>query len=452
MMHIHILGIGGTFMSGLAQLAKACGFKVTGCDANCYPPISDLLKAQQIDWVEGYEETSLALKADLVIVGNAAKRGMPVLEAILNAKKPYVSGPQWLAENILKDKRVLAISGTHGKTTTTTMAVSILEHAGLKPSFLIGGVAPEFGTNARLGEGNWFVIEADEYDSAFFDKRPKFMHYRPEIAVINNLEFDHADIYPNLQAIQTQFHYFLRTIPQEGLLLAPKHVKAVDEVLHRGVFSALESIAVDRSADWQARIEDKVGQVFHVVHKDQKVAQVEWNLMGQFNVENALAALAACHQAGVAPQVSADVLSTFQSPKRRLELKYQNHGVTLYDDFAHHPTAIQNTLQALKDSGKYKRVLAVLEFGSYTMRKGVHADKMAQALGAAEKAFILSPSDFDIQPYTNTWQFPYTISSDKDELTRTVGQSLQAGDAVVVMSNKGMEAVHQKLIQSIDRN
>ncbi len=302
-MHLHILGVSGTFMSALALLARDAGFKVTGCDANCYPPVSDLLQAKGIEWTEGYEDSTQALKADCVIVGNAIKRGMPVLEAVLNTGKNYISGPQWLAENILPRYRVMAVSGTHGKTTTTSMLAFILHQAGLQPGFLIGGVAPNFNTSANLGEGEWFVIEADEYDSAFFDKRPKLMHYRPEVAILNNLEFDHADIYENLAAIQQQFHYYLKTIPAKGVVIKPRDDAALNEVLARGVFSAVNDLAFSGDATWRAELLDDSGQAFRVWHQGKVVTEVHWPLIGQFNVENGLAAIAASSFAGVWMQI-----------------------------------------------------------------------------------------------------------------------------------------------------
>lgn len=438
-------------MSALALLARADGHEVTGCDANCYPPVSDLLKAQGIYWTEGYEDTTLALKADLVIVGNAIKRGMPVIEAVLNAHKPYISGPQWLAENILPRYHVIADAGTHGKTTTTSMIAFILSEAGLKPGFLIGGVSSDFNTSARLGEGKWFVIEADEYDSAFFDKRPKFIHYRPDIAILNNLEFDHADIYADLPAIQQQFQYFLRTIPQQGLVIKPRDDVALNEVLARGYYSQLEETALDGDVTWRAELLDEAGQAFKVFHKGMLVAEVHWALIGRFNVENGLAAIAASHAAGVDCEVAAKALEKFTPVKRRLEVKSNRHQVTVYDDFAHHPTAIGKTLTALKDSGRHQRVMVVLEFASYTMRTGVHAQELAAALSVADQVFVLNPSDFDLSIFAEHWHVPHRILPNAEAIVGAIVPELCAGDAVIVMSNRGFDGIHLRLVEAIDK-
>jgi UDP-N-acetylmuramate: L-alanyl-gamma-D-glutamyl-meso-diaminopimelate ligase len=449
-MHLHILGIGGTFMSALALLAQDSGYTVTGSDAQCYPPISDLLKTKGIGWIEGYDEVDLALKADVVIVGNAIKRGMPVLEEVIKLGKNYTSGPQWLAENILLNYQVIAVSGTHGKTTTTSMLAWILEKAGLNPGFLIGGVSSDFKTSARLGTGQWFVIEADEYDSAFFDKRPKFMHYRPRIAILNNLEFDHADIYPNLEAIQQQFHYLLRTIPQNGLVIKPRDDKALNEVVARGQYSPIEELALDGDAQWSAKLIEDNGSVFKVLHRGEEVAEVKWALMGRFNVENGLAALVASMHAGVSPKIAAGALEEFTPVKRRLEVKSNKHGITVYDDFAHHPTAIRCTIDALKRSKKHARIFAVLEFASYTMRMGMHASEIGQALAPVQSAYILKPHDFNLDETLGKWGCPYRICKNIDEIVNEVTRQVQEGDAVLVMSNRGFNGIHEKLIHSID--
>ncbi|KTD24763.1 UDP-N-acetylmuramate-L-alanyl-gamma-D-glutamyl-meso-diaminopimelate ligase [Legionella lansingensis] len=449
-MHIHILGISGTFMSALAILAKEAGFKVSGCDANCYPPVSDLLTAKGIEWSEGYEDSTQALEADCVVVGNAMKRGMLVLEAVLNAGKNFTSGPQWLAENILHRYRVLAVAGTHGKTTTTSMLAVILEYAGLKPGFLIGGVAPNFNTSAHLGDGPWFVIEADEYDSAFFDKRPKLMHYRPEIAILNNLEFDHADIYANLAAIQQQFHYYLKTIPGKGVVIKPRDDVALNQVLSQGVFSQVEELALKGEATWRAEILDDSGQAFRVWHEGVVVAEVHWPLIGTFNIENGLAAMAASYHAGVKPEVAARALSEFKPVKRRLEVKADRHDITVYDDFAHHPTAITKTIHALKGSARHKRILVVLEFASYTMKSGVHSEAMAQALKDADYAYILNPEHFSLAHVVQDWICPYQILPDTNAIVQAVLEEVRAGDAVLVMSNRGFNGIHKHLVAQID--
>lgn len=437
-------------MSALALLARDTGYTVTGSDANCYPPISDLLAAKGISWTDGYEDASLALKADVVIVGNAIKRGMPVLEAVIEAGKSYTSGPQWLAENILSKYQVIAVSGTHGKTTTTSMVSWILDQAGLNPGFLIGGVSSDFKTSARLGSGEWFVIEADEYDSAFFDKRPKFMHYRPRIAILNNLEFDHADIYPNLEAIQLQFHYLLRTIPASGVAIKPRDDKALNEVIARGQYSRIEELALAGDAQWSVTLIEDNGSAFKVLHYGEEVAEVHWSLIGRFNVENGLAAIAASVNAGVSPKVAAEALERFTPVKRRLEVKSNKHGITVYDDFAHHPTAITRTIDALKRSNRHQRIFAVLEFASYTMRTGVHASEMAEALAPVNGAYILEPNDFNLKETVGNWTCPYQICKNTDEIANEVASQVQEGDAVLVMSNRGFNGIHQQLIHSID--
>ncbi|WP_131776030.1 UDP-N-acetylmuramate:L-alanyl-gamma-D-glutamyl-meso-diaminopimelate ligase [Legionella impletisoli] len=449
-MHLHILGIGGTFMSALAILAREAGFEVTGSDTNCYPPVSDLLNAKKIHLVEGYEDSELALKADCVIVGNAIRRGIPIIEDVLNAGKPYYSGPQWLAEHILSKYRVIAVAGTHGKTTTTSMLAYILHHAGCKPGFLIGGVAPNFDTSARLGKGEWFVIEADEYDSAFFDKRPKFMHYRPEMAILNNLEFDHADIYPDLAAIQQQFHYLLRTIPGKGAVLKPRDDEALNEVLEKGLFCKTEALALQGDATWRAELLEDSGQRFRVWHLGKAIAEVSWPLIGQFNVENGLAAMAASIHAGVKPEVAAQALSEYIPPKRRLEVKGSQHNITVYDDFAHHPTAIGKTIKALKNSRRHQRILVALEFASYTMRMGVHAGEMASALQGVDSLYALNPKDFDLAPFTRDWNFPYQLSPDTPTIVDLISQEAMPGDAILIMSNRGFDGIHQKIIDRID--
>jgi len=449
-MHLHVLGLSGTFMSALAILAKEAGFKVTGSDANCYPPVSDLLAAKNIPFTEGYEDSTEALKADCVVVGNAIKRGMPVIEAVLDAKKPYTSGPQWLADHLLPRYQVLAVAGTHGKTTTTSMLAFILEEAGLEPGFLIGGVATDFNTSARLGKGSYFVVEADEYDTAFFDKRPKFMHYRPQVAILNNLEFDHADIYADLPAIQQQFHYFLKTIPRSGLVIKPRDDVALNDVLARGEYCSLQDFSSSKDAFWSAELLDDVGLAFDVLQQGKKVATVDWSLIGRFNVENGLAAIAAAFSVGVKPSIAAKALEKFSPVKRRLEVKSARHGITVYDDFAHHPTAILKTLQALKDSLRHQRIFVVLEFASFTMRTGVHANDMADALSVADGVYVLNPSEFNLIDVVKNWRCPYQILPNTAAIIEKVVEALQAKDAVLVMSNRGFENIHTRLIKRID--
>ena len=439
-------------MSALALLAREDGYHVTGSDANCYPPVSDLLAAKGVHWTEGYEDTTNALKADCVIVGNAIKRGMPVMEAVLNASKPYTSGPQWLAEHILPRYRVFAIAGTHGKTTTTSMLAFILSQAGRNPGYLIGGVATDFNTSACLGSGDCFVIEADEYDSAFFDKRPKFMHYRPEVAVLNNLEFDHADIYENLPAIQQQFQYFLRTIPSKGTVIKPRDDEALNEVLERGVFCNVDELAFSGDSTWCAELLNESGESFRVWHRGEAVAEIHWSLIGRFNVENGLAAFAASFQAGVAPDVAARALEKFTPVKRRLEVKSTANGVTIYDDFAHHPTAIAKTINALKQSGRHQRIFVVLEFASYTMKTGVHAQTIGAALAEVDGAYLLSPEQFSLNDISKSWTFAHQLLPDTDAIINAVTPIVKEGDAILVMSNRGFEGIHQRLIAMTENN
>ena len=449
-MHLHFLGISGTFMSGLAILARAAGIQVTGSDTNCYPPISDLLASANIAWTPGYDDTTDALKADLVIVGNVMRRGMPVLDAVLEHRKPYTSGPQWLAEYILPRYQVLAVAGTHGKTTTASMSAFILDYCGYKPGFLIGGVVTDFNTNARLAEGDWFVIEADEYDSAFFDKRPKFMHYRPAIAVLNNLEFDHADIYADLAAIQTQMHYFLKTIRPSGHVLYPRADKALSEVMALGTFSQSETLGFSAEATWQAQLLKDSGEAFRVLYKGQQVAEVHWDLIGQFNVENALAALAACTHAGVEPNRAAEALTHFTPVKRRLEVKSAEFGVTVYDDFAHHPTAIEKTIIGLRQSGRHQRILVVIEFASYTMRTGVHGESVAAALAGADAVYIYSPEESSAWLHKiSTWRNSVRLLPKTEAIVSAVAAEAKPGDAVLVMSNRGFELIHARLTHAI---
>lgn len=449
-MKLHILGISGTFMSALALLAREAGHEVTGCDANCYSPVRELLQAHQIEWSEGYEVTKEALHADWIIVGNAVKRGMPVLEALLQAGKRYTSGPQWLAENILPHYRVIAVSGTHGKTTTTAMITHILSYAGMDPGYLIGGVAANTNTSAHMGKGAWFVIEADEYDSAYFDKRPKLMHYRPEVAVLNNLEFDHADIYPDLTAIEQQFHYYLKTIPPQGLVLVRRDDPALQAVIARGVFSRLQDMALESEACWRAKLQDVAGQKYEVWHEGCRVAEVNWPLIGRFNVENGLSAIAASFAAGVDPEIAAAALSSFQPVKRRLEVKAVCHGITLYDDFAHHPTAIAGTIEALKKSQRHRRILVVLEFASYTMRMGVHLHRMAEALAGVEKVFILNPASSVLPLEQVNWLSTCVICPSISVIIEEVVSEAIAGDAVLIMSNRGFDNIHQRIEQRLN--
>ena len=448
-MRLHVLGIGGTFMSALAFLARDAGFVVTGSDANCYPPISNLLQDRGIVWTEGYDNCEDMLKADVVIIGNAMKRGIPVIETLMDSKIPYFSGPEWLAQHILSKYRVIAIAGTHGKTTTTSMVAHILAEASLEPGFLIGGVAANFNSSFCLGAGSWFVIEADEYDTAFFDKRPKFMHYRPEVAILNNLEFDHADIYANLAEIQKQFHYLLRTIPSKGLVVMPQSEQALQEVVKQGLYCERQELSIGSDTAWRAELLEASGSAFQVFFDNKLVATVNWALIGQFNVENALAAMAASARAGVTPDIAARALESFVPVKRRLEVKSDQHDICIYDDFAHHPTAISKTIHALKSSGRHKRILVVLEFASHTMKMGVHKEALAHTFDGVDEAYFLKPEQFSLEALSAQWQFPNQICDSTAEIVTAVGAAAQSGDAILVMSNRGFESIHQRLAQEI---
>ncbi|HCV78657.1 MAG TPA: UDP-N-acetylmuramate:L-alanyl-gamma-D-glutamyl-meso-diaminopimelate ligase, partial [Pseudomonas sp.] len=371
-MHIHILGICGTFMGSLAVLAKEAGHRVTGSDANVYPPMSTQLEAQGIELTQGYDPAQLDPAPDLVVIGNALSRGNPAVEYVLDKGLPYVSGPQWLAEHVLQGRWVLAVAGTHGKTTTTSMLAWVLEHAGMSPGFLIGGVPQNFGISARLGGTPFFVVEADEYDSAFFDKRSKFVHYRPRTTILNNLEYDHADIFPDLAAIERQFHHLVRTIPSSGLIIHPTAETALVRVLEMGCWTPVQTTGA--GGQWQARLLAEDGSRFEVLFEGQVQGTVNWELTGQHNVANALATLAAARHVGVVPSLGVAALSEFRSVKRRMEKVAEVRGVTVYDDFAHHPTAIATTLQGLRARVGSERIIAVIEPRSNSMKLGAHRD------------------------------------------------------------------------------
>lgn len=449
-MRIHILGIGGTFMAGIAQLAKLAGHEVFGSDLNVYPPMSTQLEAAGIHYVNGYEPANIDFSVDQVIVGNVIRRGNPAMEFVLQKKIPYTSGPQWLAEQILHDRSVLAVSGTHGKTTTTSLLAWILEHAGLNPGFLIGGVAPNFGVSARKGKDPFFVIEADEYDSAFFDKRSKFIHYRPHTLILNNLEFDHADIFPNLAAIQQQFHYLVRTVPGNGLIIRNGLDKNLDDVLAKGCWTPVVLFGSE-NAKWQAKLIKLDGSSFAVLQNGVVVGEVHWNLLGQHNVNNALAALAAATNAGVSIKDALSALPLFKNVKRRLEVIGEKQGITVYDDFAHHPTAIAATLGGLRAKVGNARIVVVLEFGSYTMRVGVHKETIKHALSHADMIVCKKPLDdgWELEHLLKEFKQPTALYQSVDTLVEKTKPLLCPGDHVVIMSNSGFGGVHQKLLNAL---
>ncbi|MGQ4277060.1 UDP-N-acetylmuramate:L-alanyl-gamma-D-glutamyl-meso-diaminopimelate ligase [Pseudidiomarina sp. E22-M8] len=448
-MHIHILGVCGTFMGGIAALAKAMGHHVTGSDTAVYPPMSDQLAALGIDVYQGYDPAQLEPCPDLVIIGNVLSRGNPAVEAVLNQRIPYRSGAQWLHDALLQNKWVLAVAGTHGKTTTASMLAWILAQAGYQPGFLVGGVLANFGCSAQLGASDFFVIEADEYDTAFFDKRSKFVHYQPSTLILNNLEFDHADIFPDLAAIQTQFHHLVRIIPGYGKIIYPAADANIAQVLERGCWSeraTLASAAAGANADWQFKLVHPDANSFAVTHHD-KSATVDWELVGKHNAANAVMAMAAAHHVGVPLDVSAAALGEFKNTKRRLELLGTPNNIAIYDDFAHHPTAIASTLNALRAKVGSARIVAVLEPRSNTMKRGIHADQLDAALNAADSCFMLQPEGLQwaIADYVPTAKVTHTV----DELVTQLLRTLEPGDQVLIMSNGGFGGLHQRLLQEL---
>lgn len=447
-MHIHILGVCGTFMGGIALLARSAGHRVTGCDANVYPPMSTQLTEQGIALTDGYDPGQLALNPDLFVVGNTISRGNPLLEAILERNLPYVSGPQWLAENILQGRWVLGVAGTHGKTTTTSMLAWILEEAGLNPSFLVGGVPQGFGVSARLTDSPFFVIEADEYDTAFCDKRSKFVHYRPRTAVLNNLEFDHADIFADLAAIETQFHHFVRTLPGNGLIVANAAEPALDRVLERGCWTPVE--VFNGAAGWQAMAVNGDGG-FEVSLRGERVGRVEhFALPGDHNRANALAALAAARHAGVPVAVGLRALESFRGVRRRLEIRGTVRGVTVIDDFAHHPTAIRVTLEGLRQRVGAARILAVLEPRSNTMKLGTMKAQLPDSLAGAEATYCYAGDlGWNAAEALAPLGTKARVFDDLDQLVAAVAADAREGDQVLIMSNGGFGGVHEKLLSAL---
>jgi len=446
-MHIHILGICGTFMGGIALLARAAGHKVTGCDANVYPPMSTQLKEQGIALTEGYDAGQIALDPDMFVVGNAISRGNPLLEEILDRNLPYVSGPQWLAENILQGKWVLGVAGTHGKTTTTSMLAWILEEAGLKPSFLVGGVPQGFGVSARLTDSPFFVIEADEYDTAFCDKRSKFVHYRPRTAILNNLEFDHADIFADLAAIETQFHHLIRILPRNGLIIANGAEASLDRVLKRGCWTPVEHFNVTEG--WQAG-EPDAGGAFKVSLGGTPIGETKLDLPGAHNRANAIAALAAARHAGVPVEVGLAAIASFQGVKRRLEVRGTVRGVTVYDDFAHHPTAIAATIEGLRSRVGKARILAVLEPRSNTMKLGTMKAQLPGSLADADRVFCYAANlGWDAGEALASMGAKAVVFDDLSALVSAIAAEARDGDHVLVMSNGGFGGIHQKLLDAL---
>lgn len=463
MQHIHIIGIGGTFMGGVAAIAKEAGYHVTGCDAKMYPPMSTQLAQLGIDVVEGFEAEQLdQFAADVYVIGNVARRGLPVIEAILNRGLSYTSGPQWLSEHILKHHWVLAVAGTHGKTTTASMLAWVLEDAGLAPGFLIGGIPQNFAVSARLPQVSsrernkltaenqcspFFVIEADEYDTAFFDKRSKFVHYHPRTAIFNNLEYDHADIFPDLAAIETQFHHLVRTIPSEGLIVYNHQSPALSEVLQRGCWSELQRFGDNQ--DWQVGAVDEQGG-FEVLYQGVCVGHIDWALLGNHNRMNALAVIAAARHVGVDIKYACAALSRFKNVKRRMEIVGQVNHITVYDDFAHHPTAIATTINGLRQKVLNGRILAVLEPRSNTMKLGTMKEALAGSLHEADEVFCYSHDiGWDVEAALNPLGQKVQVYSDLEQLIRRIVAVAKPYDHILVMSNGDFGDIHHKLLKKL---
>ncbi len=458
MKHIHIIGIGGTFMGGVAAIAKEAGFKVSGCDAKMYPPMSTQLEALGIEVHEGFDAAQLdEFKADVYVIGNVAKRGMDVVEAVLNRGLPYISGPQWLAENVLHSRWVLAVAGTHGKTTTASMLAWVLEYAGLAPGFLIGGVPQNFSVSARLpqtprqdpaSQSPFFVIEADEYDTAFFDKRSKFVHYRPRTCVLNNLEFDHADIFADLAAIQTQFHHLVRAIPAEGLIVSNGSEQSLRDTLDKGCWTPVEFFGSNDG--WQIADVQADGS-FDVLLNGEKAGHVAWDIIGEHNRMNALAVIAAARHVGVAVETACAALAEFKNVKRRMETKGVANGITVYDDFAHHPTAIATTVAGLRQKVGDARILAVLEPRSNTMKLGTMKAALPQSLAEADLVFCYAGGvDWDVAEALAPLGGKLHIGKDFDAFVAAIAEAAQAGDHVLVMSNGGFGGIHDKLLSALN--
>ncbi|OLO03589.1 MULTISPECIES: UDP-N-acetylmuramate:L-alanyl-gamma-D-glutamyl-meso-diaminopimelate ligase [Salinicola] len=450
-MHVHVVGVCGTFMGSLARLAKMLGYRVTGSDANVYPPMSHQLEEIGIELMEGYRPENLEPAPDLVIVGNALSRGNPEIEAMLNARLAYTSGPQWLAEHVLSTRRVVAVAGTHGKTTTASMLAWILEVAGLEPGFLIGGVLRNFGCSSRLGgSGAPFVVEADEYDTAFFDKRSKFVHYHPDVAILNNLEFDHADIFADLAAIERQFHHFVRTVPGNGGLVVADSEPALERVLAQGCWTPVQRFGERDGSDWRFTLEPDDSRAFTVTYGGER-HRIQWGMSGRHNAANGVAALAAAHQLGVSVADGCHALATFAAPKRRQEVRGEVAGIQVLDDFAHHPTAIAMTLEGLRQDRHGGRLLAVIEPRSNTMRQGTMKTRLADSVSVADRVWWYQPPGLD-------WSLDEVVArratsrvaNDLDTLIGQVVETAVSGDRIVVMSNGGFGGIHDKLLQALE--
>ena len=454
-MHLHIIGVCGTFMGGIAAIAREAGHRVTGSDRNVYPPMSTQLAALGVDVIEGYEPDQLKLNPDVFVVGNVMSRGNPLIEALLDSGRPYESGPEWLARNVLAGRWVLGVAGTHGKTTTTSLLTSILEHAGRSPGFLVGGVPVDFNVSARLGGGAAFVVEADEYDTAFFDKRAKFVHYRPRTAILNNLEHDHADIYPDVASIQKQFHLLLRTVPANGRLVVNAADRNLAGVLEMGCWTPVERFTAepDTPTDWRIDADAANGYAsFAVWHGDRHVGDVCWNMLGRHNAENALAALVAARHAGVDEQAALEALRRFAGVRRRLEVRGVVKGVVVYDDFAHHPTAITTTLDGVRRKAREGRVIAVLEPRSNTMKLGTHKAALAESLRAADRVFVYRSPEvkWDVIEAMQPLGSLATVHGDLGQLVSAIVAETRPGDHLVLMSNGSFGGLHELLLAALE--
>nr|SPS06873.1 UDP-N-acetylmuramate:L-alanyl-gamma-D-glutamyl-meso-diaminopimelate ligase [Candidatus Nitrotoga fabula] len=441
-MHIHILGICGTFMGGIALLAKQAGYRVTGCDANVYPPMSTQLESQGIELIQGFSPEQIGIHPDIFIIGNVISRGNPLIEEILNRNLPYLSGPQWLAQYLLQDKWVLAVAGTHGKTTTSSMLAWMLEYSGMKPGFLIGGIPQNFGVSARLTDSSFFVIEADEYDTAFFDKRSKFIHYHPRTVILNNLEFDHADIFPDLDSIETQFHHLIRTIPGNGLIICNGREEALSRVIRRGCWTPVELFGCPGGWD--------IDTHNHIIFSGNAHGKLQLDLMGEHNRLNALAAISAARHAGVPVTQSLSALKEFKNVKRRMEVRGMVNGITVYDDFAHHPTAIATTLSGLRAKTGNARIMAVLEPRSNTMKLGVMRNSLPASLREADMIFCYNSSlGWDARAIFSQLGQRAIVTDQMDELIAAIATAARPGDHILIMSNGEFGGIHEKLLKRL---
>ena len=450
-MKIHILGIAGTFMGGVAALARELGHIVEGSDQAIYPPMSTQLEQLGIALAQGYQPQNIAPDCDEIVIGNALSRGNPAVEAVLDQGRRYISGAQWLSERVLPGRDTLAVAGTHGKTTTTTILTYLLDAAGRSPGFLIGGVAEDFGVSARIGGGREFVVEADEYDTAFFDKRSKFVHYRPLVAILNNLEYDHADIFPDVAAIQRQFHHLVRTVPRRGRLIVNGEDRKLEEVLAMGCWTPVERFGFDAALEWSARLIREDGSAFAVRHHGNEIGEVHWPMLGRHNVLNGLAALAACHAVGVDVATVLPALAAFRSVKRRLEVIGQHDGITVYDDFAHHPTAIHTTLEGLRARVGDARILVAMEPRSNSMRSGAHAEALAPSLDIADAVVFLHRPElaWDARKVVGAIRGDARTVPDADALIAALKTQVRPGDHVVFMSNGGFDGAPRRFLAAL---